>query len=284
MYRKRKKYNNKKIFLIVFFVIALILGFVANVIKTDRELTVFEKAIKDSSLLILKVVRTPFDGIVNKINESKEKDDVYNKYNDLKEKLNEYNNVVSKNEELKYQLNEMKNVLKLNNTLLEYDYVNATVIERDLSSFTDTLIIDKGEKDNIFSGMPVVVGDGLIGKVISTTAFTSTVRLLTANNLSDKISVKINNGDNYAYGILSKYNKDNNTYIIEGISQNINIEKGRTVTTTGMGDIFPSGIVIGRISGVNTDVFDLAKVLEMESLVDFDNINYVTVLKRGDIE
>ena len=46
-----------------------------------------------------------------------------------------------------------------------------------------------------------------------------------------------------------------------------------------MGDIFPSGIVIGKVMGINTDVFDLAKVLEIESLVNFDNINYVTILK-----
>ena len=46
---------------------------------------------------------------------------------------------------------------------------------------------------------------------------------------------------------------------------------------TGMGDIFPAGIVIGKITGVNTDTFDLSNVLEMKSDVDFDNINYVTI-------
>lgn len=145
----------------------------------------------------------------------------------------------------------------------------------------DTITISKGEHDGIAIGMPIIVSGGLIGKVIKTTTFTSTVRLLTANNSNDKISVKINTGDSYAYGILSKYNKDNNTYTIEGISENLDFKKGMIVTTTGMGDIFPSGILIGQVVEVTTDQFDLAKILEIKSSVDFDNLNYVTVLKRS---
>ena len=129
--------------------------------------------------------------------------------------------------------------------------------------------------------MPVVIGTNLIGKVISTTTFNSTVRLITATDVVDKISIKIKNNDSYVYGILSGYNKENNTYTIEGISQSIKIENGSIVTTTGMGDIFPAGIVIGKITGINTDNFDLSNVLEMQSDVDFDNINYVTVLRRN---
>ena len=129
--------------------------------------------------------------------------------------------------------------------------------------------------------MPVVIGTNLIGKVISTTTFNSTVRLITATDVVDKISVKIKNGDDYIYGILNGYNKENYTYTTEGISQNAKIENGTIVTTTGKGDICPAGIVIGKITGINTDAFDLSNVLEMKSDVNFDNINYVTVLRRN---
>ena len=147
----------------------------------------------------------------------------------------------------------------------------------------DNITIDKGEKDGIQVDMPVIVADGLIGKVVKTSTFNSTIRLLTANNSNDKISVKIKNEDNYIYGILSKYNEKNNNYIIEGITQNIEIKQDALVTTTGMGDIYPSGIIIGKVKGITTDNFDLSKVLEIESNVNFDAINYVKVLKRGDL-
>lgn len=106
------------------------------------------------------------------------------------------------------------------------------------------------------------------------------MRLITATDVVEKISVKIKSGDDYVYGILSGYDSKTKTHIIEGISQTNTIEKGSLVTTTGMGDIFPAGIVIGKITGVRqTHLIYLC--LEMQSDVNFDNISYVTILKRN---
>ena len=206
---------------------------------------------------------------------------MYKEYESMKEDLSKTNSLISENTELKRQLEETKKLLNLKNSLEGYEVINATVIARDINLWNDTITIDKGENDNVAIGMPVVVSEGLIGKVVQTTFFTSTIRLMTSNNSSDKISVMVNTGDYYVYGILSNYNKETKNYIIEGISQNSNISNDSRVTTTGMGDIFPSGIVIGKVTGINTDNFDLASVLEVQSLVNFDNINYVTVLKRS---
>jgi len=281
MYRKKRKYPIRKIVLISLIVITLILGLITNIVKTDRELTSFEKAIKDGVLTINKIISYPFDWIVDKINDNNKKQEVLDKCKDNQKELEQLKKLKYENEELKLQLEEMKKALELNTILGEYKTLNATVIGRDLSYWNDTIIIDKGEYSGVQKGMPVVVSEGLIGKVVSTTTFTSTVRLMTANNTHDKISVKVKIGNKYAYGILSSYSKKTDTYIVEGISQNIEIKQDLVVTTTGMGDIFPSGIVVGKITGVTTDTFDLAKVLEIKSEVNFDNLNYVTVLKRG---
>lgn len=206
---------------------------------------------------------------------------MYESYSTLKEQIKEYEKYKIENEELKKQLDDMKELLNIDETIAEYSYLNANVISRNIDYWNDTVIINKGEHDGIESGMPVVVGMNLVGKVISTSTFNSTVRLLTATNIVDKISVKINNNGNYIYGILNGYNIETGTYIIEGISQNVDIENDSIVTTTGMGDIYPSGIVIGNVTGITTDTFDLSKILEVKSNVDFDNINYVTVLRRN---
>ena len=49
-----------------------------------------------------------------------------------------------------------------------------------------------------------------------------------------------------------------------------------------MGDTFPSGLLVGHVKRVTTDNFDLSKVAIVESSVDFDEIDYVSVLKRKD--
>lgn len=282
MYKKKKKFEKKKIIIICTLVFCLIIGFIANVMTTSRNLTVFEKAIKDSILTIEKTVRYPFDYIGKKINDGKEKKKMYEEYQNLKKQLEETGGLTIKNQELEKQIRELQELLDIKNILSDYVYTNATVIHRDLEYWQDTITIDKGEQDGITVDMPVVVKDGLIGKVVQTTTFTSTVRLLTANNASDRISVKIDYQEGYAYGILSKYNAKEGNYTIEGISQNIEIEKGALVTTTGMGDLFPAGIVIGKVSGIATDNFDLAKVLQVDTDVDFNNLTFVTVLKRND--
>ena len=281
MYRKKNKSKKKKIIIICTIIFCLIVGFVVNVVVTDRKLTVFEKAIKDSVLTVQKIISYPINFIIDKIDEGKQKDLMYDEYSNLKKELEQYQKYQVENEELKKQLEEMKKLLGINNTLAEYTYMSATVVSRDLNFWSDTIIIDKGEHDGVTIDMPVVVGDGLIGKIVKTTTFNSTVRLITATDVIEKISVKIKSGDDYVYGILSGYDSENETHIIEGISQTNKIESGSFVTTTGMGDIFPAGIVIGKITGVRTDTFDLSNVLEMKSDVDFDNISYVTILKRN---
>lgn len=281
MYRKKQKEKRNKIIIICVLIFCLITGFIINVVMTDRNLTIFEKTIKDSVLTVQKILAFPIDFVANKINENNEKNKMYEKYIELENQVKENEKYKVENEELKKQLSDMKELLNINDTIAEYTYLNANVINRNLDYWNDTLIINKGEHDGITKDMPVVIGTNLIGKVISTTTFNSTVRLITATDVVDKISVKIKNGDDYIYGILNGYNKENDTYTIEGISQNAKIENESIVTTTGMGDIFPAGIVIGKITGINTDAFDLSNVLEMKSDVNFDNINYVTVLRRN---
>lgn len=282
MRRKKKRIEKRKVVLIVLFVICLILGYMANVVSTNRQLTIFEKALKDGILTVQNVVTYPIDFVIEKINISKEKNKMYSEYENLKKQLEESQIYISENQELVRQLEEMKSILDLNISLSEHECINATVIGRDLAYWNENIIIDKGESDGIAVNMAVVVKDGLIGKVINTTAYSSTIKLLTSS-ADDKVSVKIKNNDDYVYGILSKFDEESGRYIIEGISENIEIKQDSIVTTTGMGDIYPAGIVIGTVKGVNTDNFDLSKVLEVESNVDFDAINYVTVLKRGDL-
>lgn len=281
MYHNKRKEKKLKIIIICGLIVFLIIGFVINALVTNRNLTIFEKAIKDSILTIENFLSIPIDYIHNKVIESKDKNSMYESYSNLENQIKEYEKYKIENEELKKQLDDMKELLNIDETIAEYSYLNANVISRNIDYWNDTIIINKGEHDGIESGMPVVVGMNLVGKVISTSTFNSTVRLLTTTNIVDKISVKINNNGNYVYGILNGYNKETDTYIIEGISQNVEIGNDSIVTTTGMGDIYPSGIVIGNVTGITTDTFDLSKILEVKSNVDFDNVNYLTVLRRN---
>lgn len=272
---------DKKYFILIGAIVAaVLLGLIAHIVTTDRTLTPIEKAVKDTVLLVQKVAYQPIKFVKDKIVEYQEKQDLYEKYKILQKKVKETDLIQAEKEELEHQLKSMKETLELNNTLVETEYLNATVVNRNLGYWYNTITIDKGSHNGVEKDMPVIVSDGVIGKVTKVSNFNSTVKLLTSEDVNNKISVKIAVGDKYVYGLLSGYKRKGNTFTVEGISDNIEIPAGSVVTTTGMGDNFPSGIMVGKVKRVKTDNFDLAKTVEVTSSVDFDDLNYVTILKR----
>lgn len=281
MYGK-KQFEKRYLLIIIIILIAILLVILSVALKKDRNLSVPEKLIKDSGTFIISIVSTPVNFIKEQILENKEKNEVYEKYKKLKEKEDTLNRTKAENNNLKEEIKKLKKSLELNTILSDQVHQNATIISRNIDYWYDEVTIDKGSKNGIKKGMAVINNDGLVGKITTVSNYYSTVKLLANENMNDKISVKIKIGDQYAYGLISKYSTKNNTYTVEGISENIDIPKGAEVVTTGMGDIFPSGLLVGHITKVTTDNFDLSKVALVKSSVNFNNLDYVSVLKRKD--
>ncbi len=279
MYKKRK-IDKRYLFILIVIAIALVLVVLATSLKKDRDLSSVEKVAKDIGTVVLKVVGAPFNFVHDSIESMIEKDNIYEKYKELKNKEEQIDSVLSQNDNLKSEINKLKDTLKLNTLLSDKVYLNATVVSRNIGYWYEEITIDKGSKDGIEKDMAVVNPKGLIGKITKVSNYSSTVQLLSNDHMSDKISVKIKTKDDYVYGLISMYDSKSNTYTVEGISENVNITKGADVITTGMGTIFPSGLMVGKVKKVTTDNFDLSKVVEVESAVNFDDLDYVTVLKR----
>lgn len=273
MNKKKKNSVNKYIIMVVFIVIFGVIGLTVYSVKTNRELTFFEKAIKDSTIYIGKVIYSPINYVKDKLGDNKE---VNNNTKD-EQTLERYKAQLL---EMQKENEELEKLLNLNKSLSQYQYINATVINRDMGYWYNTITIDKGSLDGIELDMAVIIDGGLIGKVSSVSNFNSTVKLLTTGDLINKISVKIEVGNEYVYGLLSNYDSDENTYTIDGISNNIEINEGDLVTTTGLSDSFPSGILVGKVKEVTTDNFDLSRIVKVTPSVNFDNIRYVMILKR----
>ena len=280
MLNGRKKIEKKYILLGAVVFIVLLLVIVSAVVMNKRNLSPVEMAIKDSVILVQKVVYSPIRFVKDKITEISKLHDIYEEYQILENKVQETDSIKAKNAELEDEVEKLRKTLDLNQTLSQDAYLNATVVNRNLGYWYNTITIDKGSKNGVEVDMPVVVSEGLIGKVSKVTNFNSTVKLLTSDDINTKISVKIKGDGTNVYGLLSGYDKKTGAFIVEGIADNTEIKKGSMVLTTGMGDIFPSGILVGKVSKITKDNFDLARTVEVTSDVSFDDIRYVTILKR----
>jgi rod shape-determining protein MreC len=190
--------------------------------------------------------------------------------------------LISKNDALEKEIVELSKLLKLNEITATYSIINATIINRNMEEFYDTVIINKGYNDGVDIGYAVINNDGLIGKVIKLGKETSTVKLLTSSDLYNMLSVNIHTSSGDIYGILSDYDEETNSFIIEGIDELTKIEVGDIVSTTGLENNYPNGINIGKVVRISKDNFDLAYILKVEPYIDFNNFHYVAVLDRHD--
>lgn len=280
MYR-RKKFETKYIILIVVIAIIIFLVAINAVMKNNRDVNFVNGFFKDGALFINKVINTPINFVKDKINEKEEQKALLKKYKKLKNKYKSTENLRLENSELKKEIKELKKSLELKNILSDYEKINSVTLNRNLGYWYRNITIDKGKKDGVIKNMAVVNSDGLIGTIYKTSNHTSTVQLLTSNQFN-KISVKIEVGDKYVYALLTKYNEEDNTFVLEGVSENTEIPVDSKVTTTGMGSIFPSGILVGKVVSIDTDNYDLAKIIKVKSNVNFNDINIVTILKRDE--
>ena len=256
--------KKKHILLIILSIIILII-LVYFILNQERKLTIIETIIKEPILYVQKIAIKP-------INILKENNTIN------RNKLNNYNLLENELEEKDKQIEELENLLEIKTNFSNYKITNASVINRSIGLWYQTLTIDKGTDDGIELNEAVVDNNGLIGKIIKTTKHTSTVKLLTSLNQSFKLAVLIKNEEDDVFGVLSEYK--NNKFIIRGISYNKEIKKDSIVITSGLDNNFPSGLLIGKVSSVEKDNFDLEQIVSVDSVSKFDNINYVAVLKR----
>lgn len=283
MYRYRqKKVSYVKRIVIVIIIISLLI-FTGYSIKKERNLTFVERAIKDTVTFMCDVMYEPIKFVKNKFQVNKEKEKIYIKYKELEKEQESLEQKNTRIEELEKENSELKELLKIDSSLSDYKKINATIVNRNIGYWYDKFVINVGEKNGIKPKMAVVTNKGIVGYISETSNYTSNVQLLSVKNLKNKISVKIDLGDKkYANGILTGFDEQKKMYIIEGISYQGDIPTKAKVTTTGLSDSFPSGILIGYVESTTTDNFDLGKIVEVKPSVDFDDINYVAVLARKD--
>lgn len=254
-------------------VLVLFLIIVSVATKKDRNLSYPEKVIKDTTLLVVRTIKKPFMAINGKLEDKEIKK--------LKEKAKQVDSIQAKYDEAKKEVNDLKELVELNSTLSEHSYLNATVISRNVLNWYQTFTIDKGLKNGVLKESAVINSSGLVGTIENASNFNSTVRLLTSIDVNNQISVKIKiDEDNFVYGLLSGYDTKTKLFKVEGIAENVTIEKDSLVTTTGLSSQFPSGILVGKVVSVTKDNFDLASTVMVKSAVDFEKLSYVTILKK----
>lgn len=168
----------------------------------------------------------------------------------------------------------LKEYVNLKDKYTDYTTIPAYVIQKDISNYSDTMIINIGEKDGVKVNMPVISDQGLVGHIISTTDTTAKVQTIidTANTISCVITTS--RDMMIARGILS----EDSTLKATFIPTEATVLEGDKVETSGLGGIYPKGIHIGTIKQVVRTQNITDRYAMIETAVDFKKLETVLVI------
>lgn len=153
------------------------------------------------------------------------------------------------------------------------------VLGRDASGWWQTLRLDKGQTDGVQTDMAATTPEGLIGRVISATAHTCDVLLI--SDPKCKISALINRSQ--ALGIIIG-NGMTAQGLPAGRMEFINMDRrhpvqnGDEVVTSGLGGVFPKNLLIGRLENVRTNESGLYAEADVVIAADLGALDYVFVV------
>jgi rod shape-determining protein MreC len=148
----------------------------------------------------------------------------------------------------------------------------AKVIGWDADRTVNSILINMGEGDGVREGMPVLTPDGLVGKVYQVMPAMSIVQLLLDRNCRVSAIVQRTR----ALGIV-EWERGYQCFLRK-IPARSDVKEGDVVVTSGMGGVFPRGLVIGTVSSVGGEKWELFKNIVVKPGVDFTNVEEVFVL------
>jgi len=154
----------------------------------------------------------------------------------------------------------------------ENRYLAAAVIGRDPSPFLHYVIINRGSNDGILRGMPVVTNQGLIGRVDAVIADASRIQLIT--DPASSVNVRLQNAETEA-SLVGSVNGD---VTLQLIPQDVDVQTGDLVLTSGLGGGYPPDLIIGQVGSVRSHDFDLFKQATVQPVVDFNRLEIVLVI------
>lgn len=153
--------------------------------------------------------------------------------------------------------------------VISYASIPATVIGRDPSNWSNSLVIDKGSLHGIKQSMVAISTRGLVGRVVEVGKYSSKVLLITDPNLR--------------VGVLIRRNRDGGVMIgrpggrckVIYISLDSDAKAGDKVITAGFGRVFPKDILIGEIEKIGKEEGQLYKYAIVKPSQDLSKLEEI---------
>ena len=195
---------------------------------------------------------------------------------ELKAKIDQLENERDDLLEFKAKNKDLRDALNLKDQFNDYDFLGANVIAKDPGNWFNIFTVDRGSKDGIGTDYPVITSKGLVGKV--TVSGINSSKVISVIDSDSTVSARVAKTRDLVVvrGEMSLAEKGlcRMDYI-----HDIDLAIGDTIETSGMGGIFPKGIVVGKVKQLMQATGELTRYAIIEPTVDFQRLEEVFVLK-----
>lgn len=157
--------------------------------------------------------------------------------------------------------------------LLDERVLVAELIGVDPNAFSQRILIDKGERDGVFLGQPVLDATGLMGQVVEVMPFTSRVLLIT--DVSHSLPVQVNRNGLRA---IASGTGNSDWLELRHVSDTADIRVDDIVVSSGLGQRFPAGYPVGRVTHVNQDSSQPFAEVRVEPTAQLNRSRYLLLV------
>lgn len=252
-------------------IIAAALILLSYNLRYDTGTSVLKKIVMEAAEPVQKMFSTSVEAVENAwrryihlVGLEEENRKLNRTINVLREELNLY-------KEGNLEAQRLKKLLSLQDTY-PHRFIASRVIGKELSMISKTLWIDKGEKDGLVSGMPVLVSPGLIGRLTDVTWHSSKVLLLVDENSNVDVLIQRTRVQGIARGAGSR------GCVLRYVPKIQDVKAGDVVVTSGLSNLFPKGLLVGKVSYVNRMDAGLFSKIYVAPFADLASVEEVMVL------
>jgi rod shape-determining protein MreC len=239
---------------------------------------------------LVRVVFTPIEQAVSKVSYSvgkllsstakimaayRDNEQLRQQVDQLKQSIVMLNEVTAENQRLQVMLDYQKNTP-------QFEMVVATVIAREPGSWFSTIVINRGTDDGLTKDMPVVTPKGLVGHVVSVYGKSAKVMLIL--DPRSAVGGLVQRPESRVTGIVVGQAHNTTVPRMINLARESDVIQDDKIITSGLGGIFPKGILIGEVVEVKNEEGGLLKFAEIKPAVDFSKMEEVFVIRKAKIE
>jgi rod shape-determining protein MreC len=158
----------------------------------------------------------------------------------------------------------------------KYEFKAAEVIGLGQEGTVSSILLDVGYADSIKKNMAVITDMGLVGKILRTEEYFSVAQILFDRN--SLVSARLQNSRELGTIIWG-----GNVWLDLGyVPNDVVVELGETVITSGLSEIYPPGIKIGVVGEIEQDDYSLFKKIKVKPAVNFNSLEEVFIVFSQD--